>query len=208
MTEKDRPATGRTAALFHTPRLPVTIGVILAFLVTVLTVVYGLQWPLDRPTVAFLAAALAAAGAIAGAFYIGRTLHVHLEREARTPQDAAFRYMERWNDPAMFHARHVCREIIDTLGPQGPEKVKEDLDKNLEKRTNVGHILNFLEELSVAVQMKRTDETLTRRQFEGLAIRLYQLLTPWIEEQRRIRGRPKLWVEIQWLYENWGPGKG
>lgn len=209
--------------LFTIPRKSVGIGVSLAILVALLAVVYHIVPTSYQSTIVFFGAGLAAAGAIAGAFYTGHILEFYLKhekgarqealvqaeasradrlkREEHERQEMAFRYGERWNDPAMFHTRNVCRDIIAKR--KNPEAIKEELLADDTKRTNANHLLNFFDELALSVRVKRADGEISKRQFGGLAVHLYRAMSAYRDHWVNEIGREDAWAEFKWLYDQW-----
>lgn len=162
-----------------------------------------------KETIVFLAAASAAAGAILAAFYSARGLGITAaiaaraasaedDQQAYAARMRSMGYGERWNDPSMFHVRDVVRELFDRA--QDAQRFKEHVT---EKKTNVTHFLNFLEEIAIAVNTGDSDETTLKRMFRGVVIDAWTKLGPWIEEQRRERNRPRGWIEMQELARRW-----
>jgi hypothetical protein len=72
-----------------------------------------------------------------------------------------------------------------------------------ENDTNVGHVLNFLEELALAKHVGGADPVLAREMFEGIVLGLWQALRPWIENRRQLRRRPKIWMHFDALQAEW-----
>jgi hypothetical protein len=129
---------------------PITASLISLALVVVLGFVYGYTTGKIPETVLFIAAAGAAAGAVLSAFYTARgfplTAAALTRDETRYKVALAFRFTSKWNDPAMFHVRDAVRELLN--GDHGSPEFGALLR---EKETNVIHFLNFLEEVSIAI---------------------------------------------------------
>ena len=193
---------GKANTLFQIPRVTVTVGVALALLSAIIAVIYYTVPDAYKGAIIVFGTGLAASGAIAGAIYMGRTLTLYIESEARNTEEVTFRFTERWNDPQMFHSRDVCRQIMDMKDKPEHERKKE-LNDNENLRKNVRPVLNFLEELALAVRIERTDSDLSKRMFAGIVISVYHVAEPWIKDQRLTRNRPQLWSELEWLYRKW-----
>jgi hypothetical protein len=192
----------RMAPVFRIPSLSVGIGIILAATVVGLTAAYLIVPLAYQGAVIFFGAGVATAAAIATAFYTARTLQIAHVKHEREPQEVSARFAERWNDASMFHVRKACHEIIEMRNDER-DKVKEKIEADGTARSNIVHILNFLEELAVAVRTERADYTYSKRMFAGIVINVYHVAQHWIDEERKRRGRPQLWVELRWLYEQW-----
>lgn len=214
-------------AVFDIPRTPIKAGVGLAILVVILTVIFHFVPISYRATIVFLGAGLAAAGAIAGAFYTGRILKFYMEREERTikeeerraeqahqdvlrreenaRKEIAFKYGERWNNPAMYYSRKACREIISKR--KNPQAIKDELLNDPDVRTNVNNVLNFLDELALSVREGRADNEIAKRQFGGLVQHFFSALRLYREHWVVDFGREDVWAELNWLYNQWAkPG--
>lgn len=191
-------------------RFTIKFGGIVAAIIAVLTVVFYLATGEFTDTVIFLAAAAAAGGTITTAFYVARTLNLYIrqeysfrEREAaldeRGRKERALRYGERWNDPKMFYARDICREILDRRG-----KSKEELISFINPQsTNVIHLLNFFEELAFSIENDLVDKELVREQFEEVVLNICEILKPWIVEYKQQPRRTQLWVKTSNLCSLW-----
>ena len=193
----------RGSKLFET-KITFTIGGALALLVIVLFGTYIMVPESHQGAVIFFGAALTVAGALATAFYTGRVLSLQVMVHEQSPQDIAFRFSERWNDPQMFHTRDACRQIMDMLSPTvDAARAKDELEADEVMRRNLRPILNFLEELALAIRTERADQEITRRFFAGIVTNVFLVTEEWIKDQRAHRKRPQLWVEFEWLYKTW-----
>ena len=95
--------------------------------------------------------------------------------------------------------RDTYREVLELRG-KTEDEIKELVEN---KKTNIIHLLNFLEEISFTVDQKLLDISLVRNQFEGIVISVWQLLGPWVVKRRSDRGRPKIWKQVEDLYDTW-----
>lgn len=187
--------------LARIPSIPIRVWLVGLLALVALSAAFYF-WPSGRETLIFFSAALLGISAVGSNIYAARTLQIFLDRETRSPVEMAFHYAERWNDPQMYHVRDACRQIMDMRG-DAPEAARARIDENEPYRKNIRPILNFLEELSIAVRTGRADGETSNRFFAGIVINLFQVTEEWIKEQRRNRNRPKLWIELQWLYNQW-----
>lgn len=192
---------------FHFPtKFAIWVAVVVAALTTIFYAVNGLF----TDTAIFFAAAVAAGGTITTAFYVACTLTLYINQEdyrrrretgldERGKKERALSYGARWNDPQLFYVRDVCREILDMRG-KTEEEIKQYAE---EKKTNVVHLLNFLEEISFSVEQNLVDIDLTKDQFKGIVHSLWQLLEPWITQHRAFRGRRDIWDRLEALDKAW-----
>ncbi len=185
---------------FFRANIPITVGLagILAVLVLGISVAYW-YFPTNREPILFFAIAVTAAATLSGTFYLGAALRMNVVQQS---QLAAFALMARWNSPELFHSRADCHRVLDAFRARGVEGVTEALRAE-QVAMNIRHVLNFLEEISIAVKVGHVDEELLASAFAGLVIRAYNALGAWIGEHRRISGRQKVWAELEWLYERW-----
>lgn len=190
-------------------RFPITASAIAAVVIIVLTICYYLASDSIKDTIVFIAASCAAAGAILAAFYSARGLELSTrgmvnaigasEREtAVRRRHYAMRFAERWNDAAMFHMRDIIRELFE-LVPDSPEFAQ----LGRERKTNVIHCLNFLEEIALAIKSGDADEDILKDAFRGAVLEASTKLQNWIREQRVSRGRPRVWCELEELARKW-----
>lgn len=190
--------------------LPIKWSIVGAVAVIVLTAAFYFNTHQFDQTVIFGAAATAAAATVLAAGYTGRTLGLFLQQEERVRareaaidglerKDRSMRFAERWNDPQMYHVRNVFRSIMEKRTVPDAELVAH-IEKD---KTNVIHILNFLEEAAFARKHGLVDEELIRNQFEGIVVTLWETLEPWIKQHRKDRGRPKIWLMVQELHGEW-----
>jgi hypothetical protein len=195
----------KATTLFQVPRISIGVGLALTVLTVLITAAYiWVPEPYHGAVIVF-GTGMAASGAIASAIYMGRTLAIYIARETQSPQEAAFRFAERWNDPQMFHVRDACREIMDMMDQPDAER-RRRFDEEEALRKNIRPVLNFLEELSYSIREERADEATSKRLFAGIVINVYHVTEPWIREQRQRRNRPQLWAELGWLYQEWSAG--
>ena len=183
-------------------RFPVTASWIAVAIVIALGSVYGYTTGRVPETVLFIAAAGAAAGAVLSAFYTARGLQLTaaaLARDERRYKIAlAFQFTSKWNDPAMFHVRDAVRELMN--GDHGSPEFAALLKA---KETNVIHFLNFLEEVSIAINKGGADSNVLCEAFRGITITAWSRLQTWITELRRKRNSPRIWIHVEALAKKW-----
>ena len=190
--------------------LPIKWSILAAIIVVVLTAMFFfVSWEWEK-TIIFAAAATAAAGTVLAAGYTGRTLNLFISQEMRIrgresalddlgKKNRAMHFAERWNDPQMYHARKIFHMLVEKRNlPQNQLIAAID-----ESKTNVIHIMNFLEEAAFSLEHDFVDEELTRTQFEGIVVVLWSTLEPWVKLHRIDRGRPRIWCMVEDLYIRW-----
>jgi hypothetical protein len=72
-----------------------------------------------------------------------------------------------------------------------------------EKRQNLFAALNFFEEIALAVNMGLADEEILRRMYRFTVVRGYGSVAPWVKKRRDEAEAPRIWTEVERLYESW-----
>lgn len=208
--------TMQASTLLTIPRISIGVGIALAVGIILATVGFLLAPAPYREALLFFAAACAAAGQLAVALYTARILQLTIDtqtasatalaekeatREKQVLVTASLSFSERWTEASMFHARKQCQAIIDMR--DRPNEIRELLLTNEESRENISNILNFLEQLAIAVREGACDETFAKRLFGGIVTNVWHATRAWVEDQRTSRSRPQLWAELQALYDRW-----
>jgi hypothetical protein len=181
---------------------PVTASIVATLIVLLLGGIYGYTTGKIPETVLFIAAAGTGTGAVLSAFYTARGLELTaaaLARdEIRDKRALAFQFTSKWNDPEMFHMREVVRGLF---AMDHKDSCFQDHIKN--KTTNVIHFLNFLEEVAIALEKGGADADILHEAFAGVVATAWSKLQPWVADFRTTRHRPKLWIYVENLANNW-----
>lgn len=115
---------------------------------------------------------------------------------------ATFRFVERWNSPELRSLRsawhRICEEFQQNDAPQMIKMLEEDSNRY----ETVTDVLNFFEEVALAVNAKTIDGDLLRRLLGETMKEYYSTVLPWVE-QRRL-GRADAWTELSTLIKAWG----
>lgn len=210
------PASSHQNTLLRVPAITLGIGITLAIAVLLCTAGYMFAPPPYQNTLLFFAAACAAAGQLAGVFYAARILELSAQTNLETTRessrvrdqdlmkakcDCARQFGSRWNDATIFHVRQQCQNLLDAKGNQ--DEVRKIIDASDNSKTNVKHLLNFLEELAVSLECGLCDEAVAKRLFCGIVVDLWHSVDFYVREHRTRRGRPKIWVDLEKLYDRW-----
>jgi len=183
-------------------RFPVTASIVATLIVIGLGAIYWYITGKIADTVLFVAAAGAGAGTILGAFYTARGLELTaaaLARdEIRYRTALAFGFISKWNDPAMFDVRDAVRGLLT-----GDHNSLEFAERLASRETNVIHFLNFLEEMSIAIEMAGANSHVLHEAFRGIARTAWSKLQAWVVEERRSRNAPRLWINAEHLAMKW-----
>lgn len=121
--------------------------------------------------------------------------------------ESSGKFIERWNDPQLGEIRKQVREILtDALLLDPLIKKSERTDQfNLEQKTLRGQVigvLNFFEEMAIAVGERRADEKYLHRYFSTTVDLVWNKLEPWIQADRRF-GESSYWCEFERLAKGW-----
>lgn len=155
-----------------------------------------------------------------GAFYLARGLVQTAQQRERAEQiaveqrerdqrrrqiEAAFHYMERWNNPQFYHVRSAFREIlrVGMAETEGTRRVMDRLAADDSLRSNVMDVMNFFEEVAVAIDLQIADEELLRRVFRGILSSLWMTLEPFVNQRRTMLRNPRVFVECEALHKRW-----
>lgn len=155
----------------------------------------------NRATLAF------AATATAGAF----ALHTYLAgREERRSENAQV-MIRRWNLPEMLEVRLILREITENrLDPailQRSARGGEILPDVDSKRAALVTVLNFYEEVAIAILSKTADEASLYAFFSGIVQQCATHLEGWIMNERAVDNEPAYYCEFLKLAARWAAWK-
>jgi hypothetical protein len=137
-------------------------------------------FPVYRPSIEFGASLLGGSAAVYALL---------LNVQARRASSASL-YIQRYNDPGFSDMR---KELSATL---------KDSSQVTDEHAR-GAMLNFFEELSLAVNNKQADEVIVRGFFYSISGKYYRALTPWISNVRNKSNQPTAYVEFERLYKRW-----
>jgi len=184
------------------PRLLLALG-----LAWGLVVVAFALFPIWQPVIVFAASSLGGVAGLAAAFYLARSIVTaaqHAERtEKRERLKIAFQYMERWNNPHSYHVRNASREILRIGATEGTERVRRALSDDAGLRSNVMDVMNFFEEMALAVTLDTADEGTLKQAFQAMFTMHWMTLSPFINERRAVLGKADLLIECEKLHGRW-----
>jgi hypothetical protein len=189
-----------------TIKFPVLTSGLLLIGVVIFTAVFHCkkEW---RDTMTFGIAAGALATGALGAYYVGRALLQTIQQRSESITDQkiarAFEFHRRWNDPALAQIKANFRELIDSGKAHMPDHVEELIAADKAKKTAVVEVLNFFEELAIAVHTGVADGDTLYRGFRGPLREYHATLEPWIKQHRSSKKRPTMWIELEKLLEKW-----
>jgi hypothetical protein len=106
----------------------------------------------------------------------------------------AARFIERWNSPDFAPYQAVVRRTIDAKSPPTAEPHL------------TAFMLNFWEEVAVAVHAKEADERLLKQFFYTTVLTYYAACRGYITGIQRDLNQPTAFVEFTRLARRWSPG--
>jgi hypothetical protein len=181
----------------------ITFGIIAVVVGAGLILLY-LFWASARDELRFVVAALATVGGVASAYYIGSGLRATAESEKLT---RTFAYPARWGDPPWAPARKATAELLkECQGKPEAERlaaIQKALKAKPELERDIIAVLNYLEELALAVNLGVVDEQIVKRFYRSTVVRGYRALAPWVKTHRDERESETIWSEIEALYDTW-----
>jgi hypothetical protein len=197
-------------------RIPLIACAVGAVVLATLTVWYSRAGASTNETLFFVLIGLTALGGVTLSIFTAQILVATLQKEDRESaaedrrlaaqaahdelerKRAAFGYLERWNNPNMYHARDVLRDILRE--DRTEQQLKQFVSQGRE--TNVIHILNFMEEISTGCVSGVADEGVCRRTFDAIMIEAWTTLKPWVDDYRR-HGHEDTWEDLEAVVRRW-----
>jgi hypothetical protein len=176
-------------------RISISVTVIAVLLLALVTVIFYWLTKDLKQTAIFLVAAAAASGSTLGAFYSARALRLTADSQRKA---LAFQFTSKWNDPQLFHVRDAIKTLFD-LDPR--DAAFEALVD--EKKTNVIHFLNLMEEIGVAIEFAGADEDILKAAYQGVVLKAWEKLQHWIRDTRTSYGQLDLWIKFEQLAIKW-----
>jgi Domain of unknown function (DUF4760) len=153
-----------------------------------------------RKTITFGSSLFGAAVGISTLFYTAQNIR---RTNDEKQSSAATRFVERWNDPGFFEIKSRWRSLNEEL-----QRLKQDernvlLSENLVARTTAIEVLNFFEEMSVAINTGSVDQALLQRFFRTMVLGYWEQYRYWIEHWRQMRNAPRFCIEFEQVVRNW-----
>jgi hypothetical protein len=198
MTMPELPKPGRIAVWQIQIPVVITAGGVLALLILVLTFLFW-QFPSSRDVITFFAISSAGAAALVNAIYLGSSIRLDVERRRK---EAAFALMDGWNRPEYFHCRKTFTKLVDAFQAGRADSARQVID-NEEHNQNIRAVLNFLEQVAIAIRMEHADHEMLRKAFEGIVVKGFAAAHQWIIDRRSTSERKNLFVELEWLSNEW-----
>jgi hypothetical protein len=189
-------------------KFPIGVSLILSLLVCLAGLIFWF-YPHLRDILTFLGSAFAMAAAVVAAYYIGKTLQITVGQrdEALTADkvNKAFSFIHRWNS-APFEERKQLGMLLEKLKLKSGADIAASLSADARSdRSLVVAVLNFFEEMCLAINEGLADEATLRKFFRDMLESYYGLFATWIQEQRSDNShpRPRAYVQIEQVVKRW-----
>jgi hypothetical protein len=153
------------------------------------------------------------AGGVVAAYYIGKTLQITISQRDESLRaeriNKAFSFIQRWNAAPLEEKKQWWSVLSALLKKTAPEIEQMLETMGCQERTVVVGVLNFFEEVCLAINEGSADEDTLRKFFRGTVETYYSLLGEWIKKQRtdRVRPRPRAYVQFEQVAEKWQQGR-
>ena len=184
---------------------PVKISLFVAIVILALSAIFYWDSLSIRESLIFFAGSIAAGGAVLAAIYTARTLNLQLEAAIANGEMERRRYSlqfaSRWNDSSMLETRKACREIVN-MKFRGLDDLYVALGTGI-SQDSVIHLLNFFEELSIAIDEGVADPRVLNDLFAEVCFQVWTTLEGWIANYRNIRCAKNLWGGLEKLNAQW-----
>jgi len=160
-----------------------------------LIVAYGV-FPKSHDVLVFVAAVLGGIGVLISAM---NEIDTRREEIGDGRARGALRFISDWNSPDFYHAKNKGRELLDHFEKNGFDNC-QFVEERLQ---NLMDVLNFFEQMSIAIELGHADNAIARRFFKSIALHYWQITKPWIEKRRATKNNPRLICEFETLAKNW-----
>jgi len=192
-------------------RITVTIAVnwLIAIAAVGLILITLYAWLSEyRDVLAFTAAVIAGMAALVAAVNAIDTRRAETEaRKSMTEQSrkmASLEYIHRWTNPTFHHAKKNGRELMKEFSADKTDDEKRKyLEADSTKLGNLIDVLNVFESMSVALQEGILDEPVIKRFFRSILLQYWHCSEPFIKTRRSERNNPRIFRELEYLYNSW-----
>ena len=143
---------------------------------------------------------------------INQSITLNEERNNEIILSRTLSYIVRWNSSDYISAKKVAAEIREKISGKSVKEKEEELDKFLnaapERKQEIAHLFNFLEELCMALNHKLIDAELSKDFFRWIVIDYYGTFSVFIARRRTLTGNDRLYKDIEDLASSWKNGNG
>lgn len=152
------------------------------------------------------------AAGIVSALYVGDNINnaaaARREEEELRKTDRALKYISKWNDPSFYMVRDVVSSITPIIKQEDDANkhsrlVYDHVCENYSLDQKVNDILNFLEEISIAVNKDLVNQDLIKEFFSFIFERYAFVFAYYINEKRRLRNNTSMYKNFTELNDKW-----
>lgn len=121
---------------------------------------------------------------------------------------AAAKFAERWNSPSYLDLKKQWRNLNEEMKMKKltPEGRSTCLMNDVDKRMIVVEVLNFFEEMAVAVNTNALDAELLKRFFQTVVLRAWDRYGYWVAQYREGDGGRRIYTDLEELVSTWKEG--
>lgn len=182
----------------QTLKITITAALLIAIGVSVVIGIYFF-FPAFRLELKFVSVVLGAGAALYAAYYTG--LNVKLLHEAEK-RHRAFEMVSRIDEISTIRNRNLIEAHIipDNMSQK---EVYETVVSDPELQSSATHLLNRIEDLSIAIQEGYVDEGVTFRSLHYLVVSNYERLRGYLKEMRTCKKHDTLFIQTERLATRW-----
>lgn len=160
-----------------------------------------------RKVLEFSTTVAATVAGLTGAFYAAQNL-TRTAEEAKV--DRTLSFISRWNDPSFGKKKviNLLRQAHDKANSEINKFIVDEVDKDNDLKAEVNTILNFFEEMALAINSKLVNENTLRGFFRGIVLTHVEKFYPWIKRRREVSNREDVFQSLTELYKTWQNGNG
>ena len=178
-----------------------SIGVLLALLAGIATLLFGV-FPQYRDIITFGAAAAGAAITLFGGYYAALAYTTKLDQDKASH---SFRLLEGTNTKEFTDALVYVHGLESDA--QSDATKYENLIKNQQTLTSIKLMLNFLEDIAIAIKQDFVDEDVIYLSLGTVIPNAFNRLKFFIDRERERYDDKRVYEELEYLVDSWKPRK-
>lgn len=151
-----------------------------------------------REEVRFVANVLSWSGGIYAAYHAGISLRLNLYRDR---QKRAYEILDSFNKVDSASVRSMIDSAL--AGSAQPTLAYQAMKSDKDKDGAIRYVLGILEDMSIAIRTGYADENILFASLCGTTLRYYDAFKTYIDELRRDRNNPKIYIELERLAGAW-----
>ena len=168
-----------------------------------------------QDTINFIVQTIGVSAGVVSVIYAGENIQraskIKEEDEQLRKTDRALNYISLWNNPNFYIVRDVSTKIKEIIysdenknkKDEHPKLANEALSKDKDLEQKLIDILNFLEEVSMAVNKQLINEDIIKDFFVHIFERYAQIYNDYINEQRRLKEYEQMYINFTTLNSKW-----